>query len=594
MASTNTTTSSSSAREELLSCPVCLELFAMPVGLACGHTFCKACVEAHWASGGQCEGGAFTCPVCCRVYRQQPELSKNVLIAQLVEEFHEAQEIGESLAVPTSSSSTAATATCRDVPRCGEHGKPLEFHCRTDGTLLCAACMLLGGRHWGHGAVAVEMEHRARREQLDHFKQRLEEEERKTTSIMSILEGTIHSVLGAAEEVKARLMSGYDELLRLISKEKAAAMRSVDEGCRSQLSEIHEQVERCSETLGRLQEALSAIYSLDDTREHVAFLEGCILNWESFTSLGSECAELPPSPALGSVTAAPLQERVDELLHLFAHGKPQPPTGGGPDAEESILPPFTATQATQVDSDDRAEEVRPLQPPSNTTTRTEETEDWNLFGFLHRVFFGQATPSGPSYAELVCSYSHTPTLNPNSAHPRLRISGDRLTVRVTWPAQQHLADHPDRFDGWYQALGSEGVSSGRGYWEVDVSSAGWCCVGVAYGSIARKGHGEECWLGHNDTSWGLYIHGNEVTAQRRGMEFPVTRVSGGAGGSLRRVGVYVDFEGGLLSFYSAGMTEPLHTFHHKFTRPLLPALGLYDLFVLDANVDNSLSIVELE
>lgn len=45
--------------DELLSCPICLDVFADPVILQCGHSGCKACVEQYWRVEGE-----KVCPVC--------------------------------------------------------------------------------------------------------------------------------------------------------------------------------------------------------------------------------------------------------------------------------------------------------------------------------------------------------------------------------------------------------------------------------------------------------------------------------------------------------------------------------------------------
>uniref|UniRef100_A0A8D0GCG8 Uncharacterized protein n=1 Tax=Sphenodon punctatus TaxID=8508 RepID=A0A8D0GCG8_SPHPU len=45
-------------------CPICLEYFADPVNVECGHSFCRACITRHreiWTKG---EYGPLECPVC--------------------------------------------------------------------------------------------------------------------------------------------------------------------------------------------------------------------------------------------------------------------------------------------------------------------------------------------------------------------------------------------------------------------------------------------------------------------------------------------------------------------------------------------------
>uniref|UniRef100_A0A8C4RBA2 B30.2/SPRY domain-containing protein n=1 Tax=Eptatretus burgeri TaxID=7764 RepID=A0A8C4RBA2_EPTBU len=94
-----------------------------------------------------------------------------------------------------------------------------------------------------------------------------------------------------------------------------------------------------------------------------------------------------------------------------------------------------------------------------------------------------------------------PNLDPNSAHPRIMISKDLKTATRT-RAKQKYPEHPDRFDVYPQVLSSDSFSSGRHYWEVDVSSSSWCRIGVAFNSMGRKGGGNERLLGWNMKSSG--------------------------------------------------------------------------------------------
>uniref|UniRef100_A0A8C3T3H5 Butyrophilin subfamily 1 member A1-like n=1 Tax=Chelydra serpentina TaxID=8475 RepID=A0A8C3T3H5_CHESE len=77
------------------------------------------------------------------------------------------------------------------------------------------------------------------------------------------------------------------------------------------------------------------------------------------------------------------------------------------------------------------------------------------------------------------------TLDPETAHPRLKLSDDKTTV--TWESKhQALPDNPERFDQVFCVLGSEGFSSGRIYWEVEGMGRIWA-IGVARESVRRKG-----------------------------------------------------------------------------------------------------------
>ncbi|XP_032872797.1 E3 ubiquitin-protein ligase TRIM39-like [Amblyraja radiata] len=78
------------------------------------------------------------------------------------------------------------------------------------------------------------------------------------------------------------------------------------------------------------------------------------------------------------------------------------------------------------------------------------------------------------------------TLDVETAHARLEVSVDRKRVRWT-RTQRGLPDTRKRFTDWPCVLGSEGFTSGRYYWEVEVGGSRYWCLGIAAESVERKG-----------------------------------------------------------------------------------------------------------
>uniref|UniRef100_S4RI76 B30.2/SPRY domain-containing protein n=1 Tax=Petromyzon marinus TaxID=7757 RepID=S4RI76_PETMA len=144
----------------------------------------------------------------------------------------------------------------------------------------------------------------------------------------------------------------------------------------------------------------------------------------------------------------------------------------------------------------------------------------------------------------------SPTLDTNSAHNELQISSDLRTV--TWSGvSQGRPHHPQRFEVYRQALCSESFSSGQHYWEVDVGSSAW-----------------EYLLGGSDVSWSLQKYNNSLSVWHGGVETLLSVPE-----PPQRVGVHLDWDAGLLSFYSIDSMVLLHSFYQTFTQPLYP--GLY-------------------
>ncbi|XP_059819109.1 E3 ubiquitin-protein ligase TRIM39-like isoform X2 [Hypanus sabinus] len=77
------------------------------------------------------------------------------------------------------------------------------------------------------------------------------------------------------------------------------------------------------------------------------------------------------------------------------------------------------------------------------------------------------------------------TLDVETAHPELAVSEDRKSV--TWTGtRRDLPDAGKRFTYWDCVLGSERFTSGRHYWEVEVTGNRRWCLGVAAESVERK------------------------------------------------------------------------------------------------------------
>uniref|UniRef100_A0A3Q4ICY1 B30.2/SPRY domain-containing protein n=1 Tax=Neolamprologus brichardi TaxID=32507 RepID=A0A3Q4ICY1_NEOBR len=127
----------------------------------------------------------------------------------------------------------------------------------------------------------------------------------------------------------------------------------------------------------------------------------------------------------------------------------------------------------------------------------------------------------------------------------------------TW---QTYPDHPQRFDGHTQVLCKQPLT-GRHYWEVEWS-AGYMPsdvrIAVAYKEIGRKGRMNDLELGCNKISWYFDALYKIV---------------------LGRVGVYLDWPAGTLSFYDASSNSDklvhLYTFETKFSESVYPGFYIY-------------------
>ncbi|XP_052439457.1 E3 ubiquitin-protein ligase TRIM39 isoform X17 [Carassius gibelio] len=176
-------------------------------------------------------------------------------------------------------------------------------------------------------------------------------------------------------------------------------------------------------------------------------------------------------------------------------------------------------------------------------------------------------------------YAVDVTLNPDTAHPFLILSDDGKQVR-DGGIDQKLRDKPERFDYGVCVLGKEGFSAGRFYFEVQVKGKTNWDLGVVRESINRKG---QITLKPSDGHW--------TVALRNGDEY---KACAGPSVSLslrvkpQRVGVFVDYEEGLVSFYDAESRSHIYSFTaQSFTGKLYPYFSPY----LNEGGKNSLPLI---
>ncbi|KAM8960032.1 nuclear factor 7, brain-like [Pelodytes ibericus] len=165
---------------------------------------------------------------------------------------------------------------------------------------------------------------------------------------------------------------------------------------------------------------------------------------------------------------------------------------------------------------------------------------------------------------LIVPYLSPMMLDPSTAHPNLLLS-DGLTSVKYGDAKLPLPDNPKRFSQCILVLGAQGFDSGRHYWEVEVGDKTAWDVGMASESSNRKG---KIKLNPKNGYWAIWLrNGNAYKALESPSKALVLNTK------PRRIGVYVDYEGGQVSFYNADDMTCIYTFNAVFTEKLYPYLS---------------------
>ncbi|XP_026016147.1 tripartite motif-containing protein 16-like [Astatotilapia calliptera] len=537
---------------ESFSCSICLDLLINPVTTACGHSYCRNCIETHFDE--EDKKGIHSCPQCRQAFTPRPLLVKSTMLAELVEELKktalQAAPADLCYAGPEDVACDVCTGrklkaikSCLSCPAsycekhlqphydaaplkkhklvapskklqeniCSRHDEVMKIFCRTDQQSICYLCTI--DEHKGRETVPAAAERTEKQKELEvrrlNIQQRIQEREKD----VKLLQQEVEAISGSADKAVEDSEKMFTELIRLIQKRSSDVKQQVRSQQETEVSRVKELQEKLEQEIAELKRKDGELEQLSHTEDHNQFLH----NYPSLSALSesthSSSINIRPLSYFEDVTAA-VSETRDRLQDILR--------------EEWTNISLTVTE----------EDV--LLSPAEPKTRA---------GFL--------------------KYSHEITLDPNTTHTHLLLSdGNRKVKLMMFKQQQSYSDHSDRFTGWFQVLSRESLT-GRCYWEVEWRGGG-VGVAVAYKNISRAGLGEKRGFGYNDKSWSLCYDSN-------GFKFWHNKVQTVLSGPpSTRVGVYLDHRAGILSFYSVSETMTLlHRVQTTFTQPLYAGLWLY-------------------
>ncbi|KAM9167341.1 tripartite motif-containing protein 14 [Mergus octosetaceus] len=410
---------------------------------------------------------------------------------------------------------------------CGAHaGRPLELLCEDCGRCVCALCPSLGP-HRGHRACLLHHAARHRQELLMLCLKDIEERKEQEASNRTCIEQAANDLKAHAAMTKKQLSDRITELQLLLHEEEILARNLIDEKTQQALEAHGQQVESYQEKLAVLETFSCRIRETQQNHDIIQFLEKSIEIEKEMQESKSQLEHYHPIPL-----------SFEHVLIYYKHLMTM--------LQSVLQKPLEVRLKEDVFSS------------LNTTTKKEPGTMLKIISPVDRLLF--------------LKHARSPTWEYDSLHPRLKLSDDRLVVSCSWRRLFYPCG-PQRFDTLWQVLSRDAFLSGSHYWEVDLlqAGAGWW-IGAAYPSIGRKGDSETCRLGWNRASWCIKRFDFEYWAFHKGERIPLT-----VDDDPDRVGVFLDYEAGILSFYNVtdGMAH-LHTFRCKFTEPVYPALRLWE------------------
>ncbi|XP_072543286.1 E3 ubiquitin-protein ligase TRIM39-like isoform X5 [Salminus brasiliensis] len=516
--------SSSLLSEDQLLCSICLDLFTDPVSTPCGHNFCMVCLRKCWDGSSHCQ-----CPVCKRKFSRRPELSVNTFISGLAAQFK------SSVQAKSSRASEKRPSRSKKVlcDYCSEEKLEAVKSCLDCGLSYCSTHLM------PHQTAAKLKKHKLMDpvENLeDYICQKHERplelfcRDDQTCVCQFRTEGDhkTHSTFPIEEEIQVRKIH--------VRKTQAVVQQMIQD----RLKKI-EEFKHSSELNKKSTEKERA-----DSMEVFRALLHCIERSQA------ELLEVMEEKQKAAERQA--EEFIKELEQEITELKRR-------DTE--------LEQLSHTEDHLHLLQIYPsLCRPPHTKNWTDVSVDPHLSVESLRRALSQLQEAlseemeKRSHLKWIQQYAVDVTLDADTAHPKLLLSDDGKQV-TCGDTRQNLPDNPERFDCCTSVLGKEGFSSGRFYYEVQVRGKTEWTLGVTRESSNRKGGIK---LSPENGNWTVWLRNN---TEYRALDYP--RVPLSLKQAPQKVGVFVDYEEGLVSFYDVEVRSHIYSFTgQSFTEILYP------------------------
>ncbi|XP_073720487.1 tripartite motif-containing protein 16-like protein isoform X2 [Misgurnus anguillicaudatus] len=521
-------------------CSICLDLLKDPVTIPCGHSYCMSCITNCWNQDDQKRN--YSCPQCRQTFNTRPDLNKNVVFAQMVEMLKKTKLQADRSAL---SSAGPEDVEC-DV--CTERKYKAIKSC-----LVCleSYCQTHFEQH--------EAFHREKKHKVIDVTGRLQEmicsqhdklievycrTDQRCICLMCLMdEHKNHDTVSAAGErtEKQRLLEDKQRKLHQRIQEKEKKLQDLRESVK-----IH---------------TISAQTAVDDTERIFTQLI------RSIERRRSEVIQLIRDQEKTAVSRAEdllkkLKQEIDDLRRRNDEMEKLSQTKD----HISFLQSFQSLSSSSGSSDNiTVSSLLSFDDVMKSVTKLKEKMEDLCKEEIEKISEKEMIPTNePKIREEFLKYFRLFSLDPNTAYRYICLSEKNRAATYT-NTDQRYPDHPDRFDGWSQVLCKESLC-GRCYWEIEWSGDD-VFISLSYKSISRKGEGYECAFGGNDQSWSLYCSPSECSFWHNKIKTNLPVVSS-------KIGVYVEYSSGSLSFYSVSDTMTLiHRVNTTFTKPLYPGFG---------------------
>ncbi|XP_051727471.1 E3 ubiquitin-protein ligase TRIM39-like isoform X2 [Ctenopharyngodon idella] len=504
--------SSSGPLTEELQCSICLDVFTDPVTTPCGHNFCKTCLNKCWDNSQTCN-----CPYCKETFKIRPDLKINTTLREVVDHYKKKspEKKPEVLCDVCEERKLKALKSCLvcQSSYCETH---LERHLRVAGLK----------KHKLINPVSNLEDYICQKHErpLELF---CRDDQTIVCLMCAVTDHQNHNTVPIEEESekkKTQLMKTQKDTQQMIqdrikkiqdikhSAEVRKRNTEKEKAARVELfTDLIRSIERCqTELLEMMEEQQKAAEKQEE--ELIEELE------QEITKLKMRNTELEQL------------SHTEDHLHLL-----------------QIYSYLCSSRNTRNWSEISVKTDESLETLRRALTQLQDTLQKKLT---------------QTDLKRMQQYAVDVTLDPDTAHPILILSDDGKQARCG-DLCRNLPDNPRRFDRYTNVLGKEGFSSGRFYFEVQVKGKTKWELGMARESVNRKGI---ITLSPSNGYWTIWLKNkNEYAALSDPRVSLCLRVK------PQRVGVFVDYEEGLVSFYDVESSSHIYSYTgQSFTGKLYP------------------------
>ncbi|CAL8240499.1 unnamed protein product [Merluccius merluccius] len=519
MASANTSWS-----EDNFSCSICLDVFNSPVFTPCGHNFCRTCITKLWDDQVQ-----YKCPVCYELFHTRPDLRVNTFISEMVDQFRRSVRVKEQ---PCVEPGEVPCDVCT-----GTQLKAVKF-CLMCLTSYCHTHLE------PHQRVAGLKKHLLV-EPMDRLEDRMCKKHNQLLELFCQTDQVCvcqfctdgdhrsHPVVPLEEE--------YDVKTAQLGKIESEVQQMIQERKRK-IKEIKDTVDRSKADADR---------QIADAEQVLTALMSSIEKWrDDFNQTVKEKLKSTEKQAEGLIKE--LEQEIEELTNRRSEVKQLSHT----EDHLHLLQTFSSLKNPPHTRDWTTVEVGP--PPYIGSLRRSLDQLEETLNMEMKKLRDDAE------LKMVQQYEVDVTLDPDTAHPRLILSKDGKQVH-DGGVKKELPDNHKRFTYDLYVLTRQSFSSGRFYFEVQVKYKTAWRLGVARESISRKGF----LIGTLENgSWTIDFTKDQLVFKGN----PDVRLPLRA--ELQKVGVFVDYDEGLVSFYDVEARVHIYSATGcTFREPLYPMLG---------------------